>query len=300
MMEKKRSVYEVSEFDRDRLETLWALIDEMKRHAFRYQTTFKDKIVATLFYEPSTRTRLSFESAVIKLGGNVISTENAKEFSSAIKGETLLDTLRVVEGYADAIVIRHSDDLWPDDVKDKITVPIINGGSGKKEHPTQSLLDLYTLYDEKGNIDNLKICIVGDLFYGRTVHSLLGLIANYSNITVYGLSPKELELQQEYIDAFEAKGHKYIKCSGFQDLPADLDVFYSTRVQLERMEGVATNPFILNKAVMEAFPNAIILHPLPRNDEISTDLDDDPRALYFKQAHNGVYTRMAILYQAVC
>jgi len=299
MEQGNKSVYEVAEFDRKRLDFLWSTIDDIKAHSFRYANALKDKVVATIFYEPSTRTRLSFESAIARLGGSIISTENAKEFSSAIKGETLLDTLRVVEGYAEAIIIRHGDDLWPDEVKDHIKVPIINGGSGKKEHPTQSLLDLYTLHEEKGSLDGLKICIVGDLFYGRTVHSLLGLIANYDNITVYGLSPKELELQQEYIDKFEEKGHKYIKCNGFEDLPEDLDVFYSTRVQLERMEGTAKNPFILNKEVMTKFEKAVILHPLPRVDEISTDLDDDPRALYFKQAHNGVYTRMALLYQAM-
>ncbi|WP_461246240.1 aspartate carbamoyltransferase [Treponema sp. R6D11] len=295
-----KSVYSCSQFDRARLEELWSLMDDIRLNTQKYSKTLDGKVVSTLFYEPSTRTRLSFESAVCKLGDKVISTENAKYFSSATKGESLADTIRVVQGYADAIIIRHYDDNWPIEAAECATVPIINAGAGKKEHPTQSLLDLYTLYLEKPSLDNLKICIIGDLYYGRTIHSLLELIANYDNITVYGLSPEKLALQKEYIDAFEAAGHKYVKCESFDDVPYDIDCFYSTRVQKERADEVHENPYVINKKVLDKFgAGAIVMHPLPRVDEISTDVDDDPRALYFKQAHNGVWARMALLYQSL-
>ena len=256
------------------------------------------KILATLFYEPSTRTRLSFESAVQRVGGKIISTENAKEVSSAVKGETLKDTIRIIEGYADAIIMRHSDNDSSEVAASISKVPIINAGAGKAEHPTQALLDMYTIRDKKGKIDGLKVAISGDLTYGRTTHSLVKLLSLYDNVTVYGVSREFFKLPQEYIDYMKERDVKYVPCLEFTDLPKDIDIIYHTRTQLERIEdkSIEIKELIINKEILDTFSkDTLIMHPLPRVNEIAEDVDDDPRAVYFEQAHNGVYVRMAVL-----
>ena len=279
-----------------RIEKLCTIADSIRENPKEYQQKLNGKVIATIFFEPSTRTRLSFEAAIQRLGAGLISTENANESSSGKKGESLQDTTRIIQSYADAIVMRHSDENSSIDAATVATVPVINAGSGKSEHPTQALLDMYTLRRCKGRLDNLSVAIMGDLKYGRTSHSLITLLSLYEGQTIYGLSDEKLALPQEYIDEMTAKGVKYVKVSSFEELPEGLDAFYQTRVQYERIEGNERfKEFILNPEVMGRFPNALILHPLPRNEEIDCQLDDDARAVYFEQAKNGLYARMALL-----
>ena len=287
------------QYDRQSLEELFNITDAIKTNPQKYSNELNDKIIAIMFYEPSTRTRLSFETAALKLGAKIISTENASSNSSGKKGETIEDTIKILQGYADAIVIRHSSEKMPQEASSVATVPILNAGAGKGEHPSQALLDLYTIREQKKSLDGLKLAILGDLLNGRTIHSLLGLISLYDNIEVYGLSKDAFSLPKMYIDMLNSRGIKYVKCNSFDDLPKDVDVMYHTRIQSERFEGdFGKEEFIINKEVLNKFSEStIVLHPLPRNEEISTNIDDDPRALYFKQAHNGLYVRMGLFMQ---
>ncbi len=293
-------VLSAKQYTKESLEVLFNLTDDIKNNPQKYAKTLDSKIVATMFYEPSTRTRLSFETAVLRLGGKIISTENASANSSGKKGESLEDTVKILQGYADAIVIRHSSDTWPEEAAQIATVPIINGGAGKGEHPTQALLDVYTIREQRKTLDGVKVAILGDLLNGRTIHSLLRMVSLYDNVEVYGLSKECFALPEEYIEMLKERGIKYKKCTSFDEIPNDVDVMYHTRIQSERFEGdFGREEFIINKKVLNRFSdNTIILHPLPRNEEISTDIDDDPRAFYFKQAHNGLYVRMALFVQA--
>ena len=286
-----------NQFTRENLEELLELAEKVKNNPKEYSDSLKDKIIAVMFFEPSTRTRMSFESAILRLGGRMIITENGKSNSSATKGETLEDSIKVINGYADAIVMRHSCDESAEIAASVATIPVINAGSGKKEHPTQSLLDMFTIREKRGTLDNLKICFLGDLKYGRTVHSLLELVSLYNNVEVYGLSKEAFELPQKYIDFLAERGITYKKCNSFDDIPKDVDVLYHTRIQAERFEGdLGVEEYIINKEILDKFSkDTIVLHPLPRVNEISTDIDDDERAMYFKQAHNGVPVRMAIM-----
>ena len=295
-----RHILNAKQFTKEELEELFLLTDDIKNNPKKYSNKLDGKIIAVMFYEPSTRTRMSFQTAILKLGGKFVGTENAFDNSSGKKGETLEDTIRVLQGYADAIVIRHPSDNMPQRVASVATVPIINAGSGKGEHPTQALLDLYTIREYKKRLNNLKIAILGDLSNGRTIHSLLGLISNYDNIEIYGLSKKVFELPQEYIDMLNSKGIEYKKCNCFDDIPKDVDIMYHSRIQSERFEGdFGKEEYIINKEVLSKFsPETIVLHPLPRNEEICPDIDDDPRAVYFKQANNGLYVRMGLFVQA--
>ncbi len=294
-------VLTAKQYTKETLEELFTLTDDIKSNPQKYAKTLDGKIVAVMFYEPSTRTRLSFETAALRLGGQVISTENASANSSGKKGETLEDTVKVLQGYADAIVIRHSSDTWPQDAIKVAQVPILNAGAGKGEHPTQALLDVYTIREHRKTLDGVKVAILGDLLNGRTIHSLLRLVSLYNNVEVYGLSKECFALPQEYIDMLSAKGIEYKKCNSFDDIPKDVDVLYHTRIQSERFEGdFGKEEYIINKEVLNKFSeNTIVLHPLPRNEEIATDIDDDPRAMYFRQAHNGLYVRMALFVQAL-
>lgn len=296
-----KHVLSAGQYTRESLDELFNLASKIKTNPERYSKAIEGKIVATMFYEPSTRTRLSFETAVLRLGGQVISTENASANSSVKKGETLKDTVRVLQKYADAIVIRHSDVNSAIDSASVATVPILNAGSGKGEHPTQALLDMYTIREKRGNIDGVKVAILGDLVYGRTIHSLIKLLALYNNIEIYGLSKKDFMLPQEYIDFLKEKNIKYTICNSFDDIPKDVDIMYHTRIQQERFEGdFGKEEYIINKEVLDKFSkDTIVLHPLPRTGEIAEDIDDDPRALYFEQAGNGLYIRMALLLQAL-
>ena len=292
-----KNVISCEQFTKEELKNIFDLADVVRTNPEKYMNALNGKVITTLFFEPSTRTRLSFESAVVRLGGRLVSTENGKTNSSSTKGETLEDTIRVVTGYADAIIMRHSYNDAAERASKVATVPIINAGSGKGEHPTQSLLDAYTIRREKGRLDNLKIAILGDLINGRTIHSLIKLFSLYKNIEFYGLSKKNLALPQKYVKIIEEGGNKFFKCSSFEDIPKDVDVLYHTRIQAERSdEDLGKEEFIINKKVLEQFSeNTIVMHPLPRVDEISEDIDDDKRAVYFKQAHNGMWVRMALL-----
>ncbi|HHU30203.1 MAG: aspartate carbamoyltransferase [Bacillota bacterium] len=285
------------QFSRAELEELFNLTDEIRNNLPAYRTALAGKLVATIFYEPSTRTRLSFEAAVQRLGGCIVSTENAKEMSSVIKGESLPDTIRVIAGYCDAIILRHPDVNSAREAAAVSAVPIINGGSGSGEHPTQALLDVYTIHKHKGAIDGLTVGIMGDLLFGRTVHSLVKLLALYENITVYGLSHDVLSLPEEYVSYLEKRGGRYIPCRSFWEMPQDIDVLYHTRTQTERFQNLQVEEFVVDRQVMSYFsPDTILLHPLPRRHEINAEVDADKRALYFQQSHNGMYVRMGLLY----
>lgn len=295
-----KHVLSAEQYDKESLEELFKLTDDIKNNPEKYSKKLDGKIVAVMFYEPSTRTRLSFETAALKLGGKVIATENASSNSSGKKGESLEDTIKILQGYADAIVIRHSSETMPEVASGVATVPILNAGAGKGEHPTQALLDVYTIREYRKTLDGVKIAILGDLLNGRTIHSLLKLVSLYDNVEVYGLSKECFALPQEYIDMLKSRGIEYKKCDSFDELPKDIDVMYHTRIQSERFEGdFGREEHIINKEVLDKFSeNTIVLHPLPRNEEISEDIDNDPRALYFKQAHNGLFVRMALFVQA--
>ena len=294
-----KHVLSSDQYNKESLEELFNLTDKVKNNPKAYAQSLNDKIIAIMFYEPSTRTRLSFETAALKLGAKIITTENAAEFSSSAKGETIQDTVKVIAGYADAMVIRHRSDTSAVEAASVNKIPILNAGAGKGEHPTQALLDLYTIREKKGKIDGVKVAILGDLLYGRTIHSLIKLLSLYDNIEIYGLSKEAFSLPQEYIDMLRKRGIEYKKCNSFDELPKDLDIIYHTRIQAERFEGdFGKEEFIINKKVLDTFSkDTILLHPLPRVIEISTDVDDDPRACYFEQAHNGLYVRMALLLQ---
>lgn len=295
-----KHVLNAKQFTRESLDELFELTKDIKNNTQKYSKKLEGKIISVMFYEPSTRTRMSFQTAVLKLGGQFVGTENAFDNSSGKKGETLEDTIRVLQGYSDAIVIRHPSDDMPERAVRVATVPIFNAGAGKGEHPTQALLDLYTIQEHRGTLDGLKVAILGDLLNGRTIHSLLGLISLYDNIEVYGLSKECFALPQKYIDMLSEKGIEYKKCNSFDDIPKDVDIMYHSRIQNERFEGdLGKEEFIINKEVLSKFSEkTIVLHPLPRNEEISEDIDDDPRAMYFEQAHNGLYVRMALFVQA--
>lgn len=257
-------------------------------------------VVATLFYEPSTRTRLSFESAVYRLGGAVVSAENARDNSSAKKGERLEDVLRVVGSYADAIVIRHNEAETLAQAAPLCPVPVINAGAGDGEHPTQALLDVYTIYRELGTMDGLNVTVVGDLRYGRTVHSLLLLLMKCRNVEVTLCHPQSLGLPAGLHQELAQAGLRMRQVDELHEAVADADVVYQTRIQTERLadadESQGADRFhITEETLRHMKQTARILHPLPRVAEIHPEVDQDIRAAYFRQVENGLYMRMAIL-----
>ena len=266
----------------------------------KYSHKCDGKILATLFFEPSTRTRLSFESAMLRLGGNVLGFSEASS-SSVSKGESVADTIHVVGGYSDVIAMRHPKEGAPFVASVKSSVPIINAGDGGHNHPTQTLTDLLTISQEKGKLDNLTIGLCGDLKFGRTVHSLINAMLRYKNIKFVLISPDELKLPEYMIKVLESSGVEYVETNDIEEYMGDLDILYMTRVQKERFFNEQDyirlkDYYILN---MDKLKNAkkdlCIMHPLPRVNEISTDVDDDPRAAYFRQAQYGVYIRMALI-----
>ena len=267
----------------------------------KYSHKCDGKILATLFFEPSTRTRLSFESAMLNLGGNVLGFSEASS-SSVSKGETVADTTRVVGVYSDIIAMRHPKEGAPLVASEKSTVPIINAGDGGHNHPTQTLTDLLTIKCEKGRLENLTIGLCGDLKFGRTVHSLISAMVRYKNIKFVLISPKELEIP-EYLkkDVLEKNNIEYVETKDIEEYMDELDVLYMTRVQKERFFNEEDyirlkDYYILNKEKLEkAKKDLCIMHPLPRVNEISTDVDEDPRACYFKQAEYGKFIRMALI-----
>ncbi|MCA9863001.1 MAG: aspartate carbamoyltransferase [Thermomicrobiales bacterium] len=291
---------DVGQFDRPGIESLFAAADRM-RDMPRFSAPLAGLTLATIFYEPSTRTRLSFETAMHRLGGNVISTENAREFSSAIKGETVEDTIRIVNGYADAIVIRHYEQGAAHRAASVSAVPILNAGDGPGEHPTQALLDLYTIGHELGRIDNLKVALVGDLRFGRTARSLARMLKLTTGAEIVFVSPPAVPMGEDVRRELAAAGIPFHDEPDLDAVLPHVDVVYQTRVQKERFPTPEEYEAVRGQYVIDArsmallAPGAIVLHPLPRVDEITTDVDSDPRAAYFRQAHNGVYIRMALL-----
>ena len=258
------------------------------------------RVLATLFYEPSTRTRLSFEAAMHRLGGDVISVAEAAKSSSAAKGETLADAARVISGYADVIVQRHPAAGSAEEAAMGATVPLINAGDGMGEHPTQALLDLYTIQRERGRIDRLRVGLAGDLKHGRTVHSLSRALAHW-DITLTLISPPALALPPAITDGLRQQGLTLHETSDLAAAMPACDVLYVTRIQRERFGDPAEyerlrGSYVVDRALIERTnPNVTIMHPLPRVDEIATDVDDLPGAAYFRQAANGVWVRMAVL-----
>ena len=267
----------------------------------KYSKKCEGKKLATLFYEPSTRTRLSFESAMMELGGNVLGFSSANS-SSAAKGESVADTVRVIGGYADIIAMRHPKEGAPLVAAMKSEIPIINAGDGGHNHPTQTLTDLLTIQCEKHRLSDLTIGVCGDLKFGRTVHSLITAMSRYTNIKFVLISPNELKTP-DYIkkDVLEKNNIEYIETQDIEEYMSDLDILYMTRVQKERFFNEddyirLKDYYILNKEKLEkAKEDLCIMHPLPRVNEISTDVDDDKRACYFKQAKYGKYIRMALI-----
>jgi aspartate carbamoyltransferase catalytic subunit len=295
-----RHVVEVGQFDRAEVERLFEQTDRL-RDLPRTAAPLAGRILATIFYEPSTRTRLSFESAMVRLGGSVLSTENAREFSSAIKGESVEDTIRIVEGYADAIVIRHYEQGAARRAADVASVPVINGGDGPGEHPTQALLDLYTIKHELGRIDGLRVALVGDLRFGRAVRSLALLFCLTTGTELIFVSPPAVPMGADVRHALDDHGITHRDESDLSAVLPHADVVYQTRIQRERFATpgeyeASRGVYVIDETMMSRLnPNAIVMHPLPRVDEISPGVDADPRAAYFRQAHNGVYLRMALL-----
>jgi aspartate carbamoyltransferase catalytic subunit len=257
-------------------------------------------ILATVFYEPSTRTRLSFESAMVRLGGSVLSVENANESSSSTKGETVEDTARMLQGYADVVAMRHPEAGMPERASRVVDIPVINAGDGAREHPTQALLDLYTIQRELGQIDDLHIAIVGDLKYGRAPRSLAMILRETLGTRVSFLAPPTVPVGDDIKHALQSAGVTFSEATTFDEV-ASADVIYQTRIQRERFANQAEyessrGHFVIDQSVMDKLgEQAIVLHPLPRVDEIDHSVDSDPRAAYFRQAENGVYVRMALL-----
>jgi aspartate carbamoyltransferase catalytic subunit len=257
--------------------------------------------MASLFYEPSTRTRLSFESAMLRLGGAVLGTEAAHTFSSAIKGETLEDTIRMVSTYADVIVLRHDQEGAAARAAAVASVPVVNAGDGPGEHPTQALLDLYTIARELGRVEGVQIAFCGDLRFGRTARSLALLMALYPEVGMTFVAPPVVQVRRDILDRLEARGIRCRLAEQLTDVLDGIDVVYQTRVQKERFTDpaeyeLARSAIRIDAALMEQLPaTAIVMHPLPRIDEIAPEVDADPRAAYFRQAANGVAIRMALL-----
>ncbi|HKL09586.1 MAG TPA: aspartate carbamoyltransferase [Bacteroidales bacterium] len=294
---KNKNLVSITDFSKDEIFKILDLAEEFEKNP--NQNLLEGKVIATLFFEPSTRTRLSFESAISRLGGKYIGFTDASS-SSVKKGESLKDTIMTVANYSDMIIMRHPVEgsaRWASEVS---RVPVVNAGDGANQHPTQTLLDLYSIRKTQGTLDNQNVFFVGDLKYGRTVHSLLQAMSMF-NTTYNFISPEELKIPDEYKMFLDKKGLKYYEHRDFSDIISHADVIYMTRIQRERfsdpMEYEKTkNSYVLKKKMLEnTKPNMKVLHPLPRVNEISTDVDSDEKAYYFTQALNGVYTRQAII-----
>lgn len=289
------------DFSVEELEQLLDLARDISHNQKKYSHVCDGKKLATLFYEPSTRTRLSFEAAMLNLGGSVLGFSSA-DSSSAAKGESVSDTIRVISCYADICAMRHPKEGAPMVAAEKSGIPVINAGDGGHQHPTQTLTDLMTIRELKGSLNNFTIGLCGDLKFGRTVHSLINSLIRYDNIKFILISPKELRVP-DYIreDVLKGNNVEFEEVEKLEDVMPQLDILYMTRVQKERFfsedEYLRMKDFyILNKEKMElAKKDMYILHPLPRVNEISVEVDDDPRAAYFKQAQYGVYVRMALI-----
>lgn len=296
-----KHLIDIKELSVEEIDELIKVAKNIIAHPNEYHEKCKYKKLATLFFEPSTRTRLSFEAAMMELGGNVIGFSEASS-SSASKGESVSDTVKIVGGYSDIIAMRHPKEGAPLVASLKSDVPIINAGDGGHNHPTQTLTDLLTISCEKNRLDNLTIGLCGDLKFGRTVHSLITAMSRYKNIKFVLISPEELKLP-EYVkeDILDKNNIQYVETNDIEEYLGDLDILYMTRVQKERFFNEEDylrlkDYYILNREKLEkAKKDLCILHPLPRVNEISVEVDDDPRACYFKQARYGKYIRMALI-----
>ncbi len=296
-----RHLLDTTDLSVEEIDEIISLAVDIINNKKKYSKVCEGKKLATLFFEPSTRTRLSFEAAMLELGGSVLGFSEASS-SSATKGETVADTTRVVSCYADIIAMRHFIEGAPKVAASKASIPIINAGDGGHSHPTQTMTDLLTIFREKGRLDNLTIGLCGDLKFGRTVHSLVKAMCRYSNIKFVLIAPKELAMP-DYIktDYLDKNGMEYIETDKMEDVMPQLDVLYMTRVQRERFFSEDEylkhkDAFILDLQKLEkSKPDLTIMHPLPRVNEIATEVDDDPRAKYFEQVLNGKYMRMALI-----
>ncbi len=288
------------DFTTEELDKLFDLANDIENNPGKYAHACDGKILATCFYEPSTRTRLSFEAAMTRLGGRIIGFSDAAS-SSAAKGESVSDTVRVISCYADICAMRHPKEGAPMVAMEKSTIPVINAGDGGHQHPTQTLTDLLTIRSMKGRLDNFTIGLCGDLKFGRTVHSLIHALVRYDNIRFIFISPEELKVPDYITDMLKDKQIPYEEVIKLEDVMPHLDLLYMTRVQKERFfneeDYIRLKDFyVLTPTKMYlAKKDMLVLHPLPRVNEISVDVDDDPRAAYFKQAQYGVYVRMALI-----
>jgi aspartate carbamoyltransferase len=303
---KGTDILTAAQFSREQIETLFARADEFATRLTQGERLrlLDGKLLATIFYEPSTRTRLSFEAAMQRLGGGIISVAEAKTASSVAKGESLADTMRTIAQYADAIVLRHPETGAAQIAAEASHVPVFNAGDGTGEHPTQALLDLYTIRAEKGTIDGLRVALVGDLKNGRTVHSLARALGNFQ-VEFSFVAPAALSMPIEVTDYLRERDFVVEETNDLARSLQKADVVYMTRVQKERFSDVRQYEklkdfFILTRQLVEqAKPGLVVMHPLPRVDEIATDVDTLPNAAYFRQMRNGVYVRMALLAQVL-
>ena len=296
-----RHLIDPLDFSPEEIDSLLNLADHIRSDPAAYQDVAAHKKLATLFYEPSTRTRLSFESAMLNLGGHVLGFPS-ENVSSASKGESVADTIRVISCYADIVAMRHPKEGAPLRASRYSRIPVINAGDGGHQHPTQTMTDLMTIRSRMGRLDNLTIGLCGDLKFGRTVHSLIKTMARCKNIRFVLISPEELRVPDYIIkDVLEAKGIEYRETRSLEESMPELDILYMTRVQKERFFNEEDyirlkNSYILTSEKMAlAKENMAVLHPLPRVNEIALDVDDDPRAAYFEQVQNAVYVRMALI-----
>jgi aspartate carbamoyltransferase catalytic subunit len=296
---KGRHFISMRDFSREELDFLLKVSDEMMELEKTGTDLAKGKIMGALFFEPSTRTRLSFETAMLRLGGSITGFADPG-ISSVKKGESMEDTLKTVQEYVDIVAMRHPDEWSSRQAAEVVEIPIINGGSGSWEHPTQALLDLHTIKHAKEKIDGLTIGLCGDLLYGRTVHSLMIALSKYNVMKLYLISPEKLKMREDVIN--DTKGKiDYEETERLEDVVGELDVLYMTRIQKERFSSekeynLFKGAYVINKNFMtKAKKDMVLMHPLPRVDEIDPEVDELPNAWYFKQVHHGVYARMAII-----
>ncbi len=298
-----KNILTTKQFTKEEIEKILsrALLMESDLKEGRVEKLLSDKVIACIFFEPSTRTRLSFETAAIRLGANIISVENAEVSSSSFKGETIEDTARILSCYADAIVMRHNKPGAVEIAAGVSTKPIINAGDGANQHPSQALLDVYTIKKEHGRLDNLSVAFAGDLKNSRPLHSLIPILLFYPNNTFYFISPRELAIPEDLRKELKDKKIKFIETQNLEETLPKVNVLYMTRVQKERFKNIedyekVKDLYLLKKVHLELLKKeAIIMHALPRVNEIDHAIDNDKRACYFRQAENGLYVRMALL-----
>lgn len=296
------NILSTKQFTKDNIESILSSATQMEKDLKEgtVKKLLADKVIVFIFFEPSTRTRLSFETAATRLGASILTVENAESSSSAFKGETVEDTTRMLSCYADAIVMRHHKSGAADTAASVSTKPILNAGDGANQHPSQALLDVYTIRKEHGRLDNLSIAFVGDLKNSRPLHSLMPIFYFYPNNKFYFISPKELIISEELRQELKDKNIEFVESANLEEALPKVDVLYMTRVQKERFENKedyekVKDSFLLKKEhLLTLNSKAIILHPLPRVNEIDPAIDADSRACYFKQAQNGLYVRMAL------